>query len=57
MRALSVDLKVIEPTQEQQIGDLLDHFERVGNAARPEGVPYLVNLTLNTSCNHNLPLH
>ena len=25
--------------EEQQIGDLLDHLERIGNASGPEGVP------------------
>ena len=32
-------LKVIEAPYEQQVGDLLDHLERVGDPARPEGVP------------------
>ena len=32
-------VQVVEPLDEEQIGDLLDHLERVGDAARPEGVP------------------
>jgi hypothetical protein len=38
-------VQVVQPAQEEQVGDLLDHLERVGDAARPEGVPDLVDLT------------
>ena len=37
-------VQVVEPAQEQQVGDLLDDFERVGDAAGPEGVPDAVDL-------------
>ena len=33
----------IQRAQEKQVGDLLDHLQRVGDAARPEGVPDLVD--------------
>ncbi len=40
-------VEVIEAPQEhQQIRNLLDHLERIGNASRPEGVPDLIDLTL-----------
>jgi hypothetical protein len=34
-----VELQVVQTADEQQIRDLLDHFQRVGDASRPEGVP------------------
>lgn len=37
-------MQVIEPLQEQQVSDLLDDFERVGDAAGPEGISEGVNL-------------
>jgi hypothetical protein len=39
-------VQVVQPAQEEQVGDLLDHLERVGDAAGPEGVPDLVDLAL-----------
>jgi hypothetical protein len=32
-------VNVVQPADEQQEGDLLDDFERVGDAAGPEQVP------------------
>ena len=43
-------LQVVEPAQEEQVGDLLDDLERVGDAARPEGVPDAVDLTPRYRC-------
>lgn len=34
----------VEPPQEQEIGDLFDHFERVGDASGPERIPDGVDL-------------
>jgi hypothetical protein len=38
--------------EEKQIGDLLNDFERVRDAARPERVPDLINLTANFTGKH-----
>ncbi len=46
------DLQVVQPAQEEQVGDLLDHLKRVGDATRPEGVPDLVDLALDGSRDH-----
>jgi hypothetical protein len=45
-------VQVVQPAQEEQIGDLLDHLERVGDAAGPEGVPDLVDLALDVAGDH-----
>lgn len=37
-------LQVIEPAEEEQVGDLLNHLKRVRNAARPERIPDAVDL-------------
>ena len=34
----------VRPVQKEQVGDLLDYFERIGDTAGPEGVPDLVDL-------------
>ena len=36
---LGQQLQVVPPAQKQQLGDLLDYFDRVGDATRPESVP------------------
>lgn len=45
-------LLFIEPLQEQQIRDLFDDFQGVGNTAAPERIPDLVYLGLNFTCDH-----
>ena len=37
-------VQVVEPTQKEQVGDLLHHLERIGNPAGPKRVPDLVDL-------------
>ena len=37
-------VQVVQPLQEQQVRNLLDNFERVGDAAGPEGVPDGIDL-------------
>ena len=37
-------LEFIEAAEEEEVGDLFDDFEGVGNAARPEGIPDCVYL-------------
>ena len=49
-------LQLIEPLDEKQISDLLDHFERIGYSSRPERIPDLVNLVANFICQHDCSL-
>jgi hypothetical protein len=44
---------VIETLDEEQVCDLLDDFEWVGDAAGPEGVPDGVDLAADSSCEHD----
>jgi len=37
-------VQVVEALDEEQVRDLLDHLERVGDTARPEGAPDLIDL-------------
>ena len=48
-------MQVIEPLDEHQEGQLFDDRERVRYAARPEGVPDLIDLAANGSCDHDMP--
>jgi len=36
-------VRLVEAAHEKQVGDLLDDFERIGDAARPEGVPHIID--------------
>lgn len=45
-------VQIVEPALKKQIGDLLDHLDRVGNAARPEGVPDGIDLAAEFACEH-----
>jgi hypothetical protein len=45
-------VQVVEPAQEEQVGDLLDDLERIGDAAGPEGVPDPVDLALQFTSEH-----
>ena len=47
-------LGVIQPTDEQEVGDLLDHLERVGDAAGPERIPHRIDLAPEFTCKHAL---
>lgn len=47
-------VEIVQPLDEKQIRDLLDHRERVGDAARPEGVPDLVDLIAQFPRQHGL---
>jgi len=42
----------VQPLEKEKVGDLLDNFERVGDAARPESIPDLIDLTANFACKH-----
>ncbi len=45
-------VQLIQTLEEQQIRDLLDDFEGIGNAAGPEGVPDAVNLAADIAGEH-----
>jgi hypothetical protein len=45
-------LQVIQPLDEEQIGDLLDHRQRVTDAVVPEGGPELVYLRFQLAGDH-----
>jgi len=51
---LGVDLQVVQALDEQQVGDLLDDLERVGDATGPEGVPDAVDLALEVTGDHGV---
>ena len=50
--ALLQRVQVVEPLDEEQVGDLLDDLERIGDAARPEGIPEGVDLTADFAGEH-----
>jgi len=43
-------LHLVEPLDEDQIGDLLDNLEGIGEPARPEIVPDTINLAAQFTC-------
>ena len=45
-------VQVIQPAQEEQVGDLLDDLQRVGDAAGPEGIPDCIDLALDFAGHH-----
>jgi hypothetical protein len=45
-------VQVVEAADEEQVGDLLDHLQRVRDAAGPEGVPDAVDLVLDVAGDH-----
>ena len=47
-------VQIVEAFEEQQVGDLLDDFERIGDAASPEGIPECVNFAANFAGEHGL---
>lgn len=50
--ALFEFLDFVEALQEEQVGDLFDDFDRVGNAAGPEGIPDAVDLIADIAGEH-----
>jgi hypothetical protein len=46
------DLQFVQALEEEQVGDLLNDFERIGNPARPESVPDAVDLIANFTSEH-----
>src|SRR5699024_12242646 len=49
---LGEHLQIVEPADEQQVGDLLDHLDRIADAAGPEGVPDAVDPALQLTSDH-----
>lgn len=45
-------LHLVEPAEENQVSDLLDDRDGVGDAARPEGFPEAVDFGFELSCDH-----
>ena len=45
-------VEVVEAAQEEQIGNLFDDLQRIGDAAGPEGIPDLVDLALDGAGDH-----
>ena len=37
-------MRLVQAADEQEIGDLLDYLDRIGDAARPERIPHIVDL-------------
>jgi len=50
-------VQVVQAPHEQQVRDLLDDLDWIGDAARPESVPNLANLTLDCPGDHELRLY
>jgi hypothetical protein len=51
----SARVEIVEPPQEEEVGDLLDDLERVRDASRPEGVPDAVDLAAKLAGEHMSP--
>lgn len=49
-------MQFVQALGEQQIGDLLDHRQRIEYAARPEGVPDLIDLILDGTGDHKIKI-
>ena len=41
---LLAGMGLVQPAHKQEVGDLFDHLERVGNTARPKGIPDVIDL-------------
>lgn len=46
-------LGIVQSAHEREVGDLLDHLERIGDAARPEGVSHLIDFRAKFPCDHS----
>ena len=49
---LFLQLLVVEHLHKEDVGHLLQYGDWVGNACHKEGVPYLIYLVFDFSCNH-----
>ena len=46
------NLLFVQSLEKEKVGNLLNNFERVGDASRPEGIPDLIDLTTNFAGKH-----
>lgn len=51
---INLDLALVEVLDKEQVGELLNDGNRVGNAAGPEGVPNAVDVVFEGAGNHVL---
>ncbi len=54
--ALLQAVQVVQAADEEQVGELLDYLQRVGDAAGPEAVPDAVDLAAEVAGEHGRPL-
>jgi hypothetical protein len=45
-------MKLVEPFNEEQVGELLNHLHGVGDTTRPHGVPNGIDFRFKFSGNH-----
>ena len=48
------ELQLIKAFYEEQVSDLFNDFQRIGNPAGPEGIPDLIDLTTNFVRQHDV---
>ena len=48
-------MRLVQPPHEQEVSDPLDHFERIGDATGPKGIPYIVDLGAKFTSQHAAP--
>ena len=49
---LLLHLRIVQHLHKEQVGHLFQYGQGVGNASRPEGIPYLVYTVLDLTGNH-----
>src|SRR5262249_569902 len=49
-------LELIQPLDEEQVSDLLDNFEWIGNPGGTKSIPDLIYLVTDLVCQHNCSL-
>ena len=54
--ALLHRVQVIQAPQEEEVGDLFDHLDRISNAAGPEGIPECVDFAAEFASEHVMSL-
>ncbi len=49
-------MRLIQSAHEKEVGDLLNHLERIGNATRPKGIPDRVDFGAKFPRQHAFPI-